>query len=65
MLHFQAVDWESAVYLNGKSLGEHRGGYDAFSFDITDALKPAGPQELLVRVFDPTNEAIQPDEIIR
>lgn len=60
LLHFQAVDWESAVYLNGKPLGEHRGGYDAFSFDITDALKPSGPQELLVRVFDPTNDGDQP-----
>ena len=53
LLHFQAVDWESAVYVNGKPLGEHRGGYDAFSFDITDALKPSGDQELIVRVFDP------------
>ena len=60
LLHFQAVDWESAVYVNGKPLGEHRGGYDAFSFDITDALKPAGEQELIVRVFDPTNSGSQP-----
>jgi len=60
LLHFQAVDWESAVYVNGKPLGEHRGGYDAFSFDITDALKPAGDQELIVKVFDPTNAGSQP-----
>ena len=60
LLHFQAVDWECAVYVNGKPLGEHRGGYDAFSFDITDSLKPTGDQELLVRVFDPTNDGDQP-----
>jgi beta-galactosidase/beta-glucuronidase len=54
LLHFGAVDWEAVVYLNGKELGSHRGGYDAFSFDITDALKSAGPQELVVAVFDPT-----------
>jgi hypothetical protein len=60
LLHFQAVDWESAVYVNGKPLGEHRGGYDAFSLDITDALKPSGDQELIVRVFDPTNGGDQP-----
>lgn len=60
LLHFQAVDWESAVYVNGKLLGEHRGGYDAFSFDITDALKPSGNQELIVRVFDPTSNGSQP-----
>jgi beta-galactosidase/beta-glucuronidase len=60
LLHLQAVDWESQVYVNGRPLGEHRGGYDAFSFDITDALKPSGDQELIVRVFDPTNDGDQP-----
>ncbi|MGC8744739.1 MAG: beta-L-arabinofuranosidase domain-containing protein [Verrucomicrobiia bacterium] len=54
-LHFGAVDWETTVYLNGKELGAHRGGYDGFSFDITDALKPGGAQELVVAVFDPTD----------
>jgi hypothetical protein len=38
----------------------HRGGYDPFTFDITDALKPAGPQEIIVRVFDPTDQGDQP-----
>ncbi|MDA0765337.1 MAG: glycoside hydrolase family 2 [Verrucomicrobia bacterium] len=60
LLHFQAVDWESAVYVNGKLQGGHRGGYDAFSFDITDALKPSGDQEVIVRVFDPTSDGKQP-----
>jgi beta-galactosidase/beta-glucuronidase len=60
LLHFQAVDWESTVYVNGKPLGEHHGGYDAFSFDITDALKPSGDQELIVKVFDPTSDGSQP-----
>ena len=55
LLHFGAVDWESQVYVNGTSVGVHRGGYDAFSYDITDALAGSGPQELIVRVFDPTN----------
>jgi hypothetical protein len=55
LLHFGAVDWESTVYLNGRELGTHRGGYDPFSFEITDALRPSGDQELIVKVFDPTN----------
>ena len=38
-LHFGAVDWEARVYVNGREIGQHRGGYDAFSFDITDSLK--------------------------
>ena len=39
LLHFEAVDWESTVFVNGKELGTHRGGFDPFTFDITDALK--------------------------
>ena len=35
LLHFDAVNYQSAVYLNGKSLGKHKGGYGAFSYDIT------------------------------
>jgi hypothetical protein len=54
LLHFGAVDWEATVFVNGKGIGVHRGGYDEFSFDITDALKPGGPQEIAVAVFDPT-----------
>jgi len=59
-LHFGAVDWETKVSVNGKQLDIHRGGYDAFGFDITDALKPAGVQEMTVEVFDPTNDGGQP-----
>ncbi|HSU68478.1 MAG TPA: glycoside hydrolase family 2 TIM barrel-domain containing protein [Tepidisphaeraceae bacterium] len=55
LLHFDAVDWEATVYLNGKKLAAHKGGYDAFGFDITGFLKEGAPQELLVGVFDPTN----------
>jgi hypothetical protein len=55
LLHFGAVDWESEVYVNGTSVGVHKGGYDPFSYDITSYLKSSGPQELIVRVYDPTN----------
>ena len=37
-LHFGAVDQTCTVYLNGKLLGENKGGYLPFSFDITDAI---------------------------
>jgi len=60
LLHFGAVDWEAAVYVNGKQVGDHRGGYDAFAFDISDALTGSGKQELIVGVFDPTNDGNQP-----
>src|SRR5437870_4790763 len=60
LLHFGAVDWEATVWVNGKKLGVHRGGYDPFSFDITDALKKDGEQEIIVGVSDPTDGGTQP-----
>ena len=60
LLHFGAVDWDCDVRVNGRLLGNHKGGYDPFSFDITDALKVTGPQELVVSVLDPTNRGRQP-----
>ena len=53
ILNFGAVDYEAAVFVNGKQLGTHEGGYDAFSFDITAALKP-GANTLVVSVLDST-----------
>jgi len=60
LLHFGAVDWEAAVSVNGKELGTHRGGYDEFSLDITDALKADAKQDLVVSVADPTDTGSQP-----
>jgi Glycosyl hydrolases family 2, sugar binding domain/Glycosyl hydrolases family 2, TIM barrel domain/Glycosyl hydrolases family 2 len=60
LLHFGAVDWEARVWVNGRLAGEHRGGYDPFTFDVTDHLRPAGPQEIVVSVWDPTDEGNQP-----
>jgi len=60
LLHFGAVDWESHVFVNGKEVGRHSGGYDPFSFDITSALKASGDQELIVSVWDPTDKGPQP-----
>jgi hypothetical protein len=52
MLRFGAVDYISEVFVNGKSVGTHEGGYTPFTFDITDAAR-AGANELVVRVIDP------------
>lgn len=59
-LHFEAVDYEAEVFINGKSVGVHTGGYEAFTYDVTDYLKGSGPQELIVRVYDPTDLGGQP-----
>jgi beta-galactosidase/beta-glucuronidase len=60
LLHFGAVDWQTDVFVNGQKVGTHQGGYDPFSFDITGALKGSGPQEITVRVWDPTDGGPQP-----
>jgi hypothetical protein len=60
LLHFGAVDWHCMVWVNDEPVGEHYGGYDPFSFDITDALNKKEKQTLTLRVWDPTNEGLQP-----
>ena len=40
----------SNVFVNGKHIGEHRGGYGAFVFEITDKVEYGKENTLLVRV---------------
>ena len=60
LLHFDAVDWQSQVYINGQSVGIHKGGYDAFTYDITPYLNGSGPQEVIVRVYNAVDLAGEP-----
>nr|WP_042181885.1 LamG-like jellyroll fold domain-containing protein [Kibdelosporangium sp. MJ126-NF4]CTQ88348.1 Beta-galactosidase (EC 3.2.1.23) [Kibdelosporangium sp. MJ126-NF4] len=59
-LNFGAVDYDSTIWVNGRQVGTHRGGYDSFSLDITDALTRWGPQEVVVGVADLTDATWQP-----
>jgi beta-galactosidase/beta-glucuronidase len=59
LLHLDAVNWDSSVFVNGHAVGTHRGGYTGFSFDITDQLQP-GENELEVSAWNPLR-ANQPD----
>ena len=72
-MNFQAVDYTAEVrthqltdcfspkilqvFLNGQLAGRHTGGYDAFSFDITELLVE-GEQEIVVEVEDPTESQV-------
>lgn len=60
ILHFEAVDWQAEVWVNGQKAGMHKGGYSAFSFNITPYLKKSGKQTLCVKVLDATDHAFQP-----
>ena len=59
-LNFGAVDWDATVIVNNKQVGTHKGGYDPFSFDITDALTENSQQEIVVSVWDPSDKGLQP-----
>lgn len=58
LLHFGAVDDGCIVWVNNNHIGEHRGGYLPFTFDITDSLVD-GENELTVSVWDPTDTGLQ------
>lgn len=60
LLHFGAVDWKTEVLVNGIKIGTHLGGYTPFYFNITPFLTNSGAQELVVRVWDPTEKGYQP-----
>ena len=74
ILHFEAVDWMCACFVNGKLAGTHTGGYLAFSFDVTDLLgspetgesaasaartDSADTAELVLCVWDPSDTGSQ------
>ncbi len=48
-LYFGGANFTTTVYLNGAALGQHKGGYTPFDFEVTDLLK-AGDNDLVVRV---------------
>ena len=55
LLHFDAVDWQADVFLAGKPLGTHTGGFTSFCFDVTEQLRQ-GPARLEVKVWDPGDD---------
>ncbi len=59
ILHFDAVDWETKLWVNGKKVGEHKGGSDPFSFNITPYLNKSGEQQIVMSVWDPTDTDLQ------
>ena len=66
MLHFGAVIWNATVYVDGQRAAVHTGGYDGFSVRLSESVSRQASSvhgasfELLVHVFNPAEEGVQP-----
>ena len=58
-INFGAIDWQATIIINNKVVGTHTGGYQNFSFDITNFIVP-GNNEVLIKVYDPTDQGPNP-----
>ncbi len=56
-LHFGAVDYEAVIYVNGKEVGSHKGGYVHFSFDVTGFVH-AGENVIAVYASDDARDGL-------
>ncbi len=59
-LHFGAVNWQCEIWVNSQIIGSHQGGYDPFTFDITEALHWTNAEDIAVVVTNPTEDGDQP-----
>lgn len=61
LLHFEAVDYQAMVWIDGTLVAEHEGGYTPFGADITDAIRGQSEEhELVVRAFDDPGDLEKP-----
>ncbi len=59
LLHFGAVDYAAEAWINGHSVGTHKGGYTPFVFDITDFVTD-GENTVVLTASDNTRDSLQP-----
>lgn len=59
LIHFGAVDYDSEVWINGVSVGRHKGGYSSFTYDITEKLRD-GVNVVTVCAEDDPRTGLQP-----
>lgn len=59
LLHFDAVDWQCEVFINGEAVTTHKGGYTGFEVDVTEYLVE-GEATLELKVTDPTDDDTHP-----
>ncbi len=59
-VRFEAASTEAEVFVNGASVGRHRGGFGAFCFEITHQLSADGPNILAARVSNADTPTLAP-----
>ena len=52
LLHFQAVDYDATVWVNGQEVGRHRGGFSPFTCDLSHAAQPGERVSIVMRARD-------------
>ncbi|MEK7474727.1 MAG: sugar-binding domain-containing protein [Candidatus Coatesbacteria bacterium] len=52
LLHFQAVDYDATVWVNGRETARHRGGFTPFTVDLTGLAEPGTTATIVVRARD-------------
>ncbi|PHH93096.1 hypothetical protein CDD83_948 [Cordyceps sp. RAO-2017] len=60
LLNFEAVDYETTVFVNGAKVGHHVGGYSRFTIDLTRHISRGRDNHLVVYVYDPTDLEVIP-----
>lgn len=63
LLHFEGAGQKVAVYVNGKKVGEHVGGYDEWSIDITDAIPAKGKAAIAIRCDNSRDAEMMPSDL--
>ncbi|HEX2958336.1 MAG TPA: glycoside hydrolase family 2 TIM barrel-domain containing protein [Chitinispirillaceae bacterium] len=61
LLEFQGVSIVATVYVNGVSVGSHKGAYTPFIFDITDKVKVGQDNVIAVKVDSKKHDEIPPE----
>ncbi|MCU1344067.1 MAG: hypothetical protein JWL70_333 [Acidimicrobiia bacterium] len=60
ILHFGAVDFAATVWIDGRLITRHEGGYTPFSVDVTEELRDEQPHELVVLAEDDPLDLAKP-----
>ena len=60
LLHIEAANWETWIYVDGHLVARHRGGYSPITVNITRDLHATAHHQITIRVWDPAGERFEP-----